>query len=633
MMGHQFYREWHQDRRTPILSWAIVAAFFGLSLNVISFSQEMSDAGDYLSASTAFASTLSERTGSPSFSLETNRIVVKFRKDIRGLNAAAEHANIEKAEGLRRLFTIDGIDARVYEVSEADTASEVVGRIKASHGNKIAYAEVDMLAQPAYTPNDPMLTNQWHLNKIQAPAAWDTTKGDGVTVAILDSGVDCTQPDLATRCVPGWNVASNSSNTADINGHGTAVASTLAEIGDNAIGFAGVAYNVKIMPVRLTDDPTNQNVPCSNIANGIIYAADHSIRVASNSYSILGCSVVTDAANYMASKGGIYVRSAGNGNSTDPTKSTGIQLTDANSPNVVITSATDRNDAKTTWSNFGTPIDIAAPGTDVSCIVKGAYGYCWGTSFSTPITAGILALEFSANPDLSQEQAKSILFSSADDLGAIGWDMYYGYGRVNAAKAVAMAAATIGTGGPDTQAPLAPTNLQASNISASQVTLSWTASTDNVGIASYDVYRDGTKIANVAGTVYTDTGLRGETSYAYTVAARDVAGNVSGLSNSVSITTLVTPLTITSSTVVSKTGMTATVTSSTNKPATVVVRYGLTATALTLTATGSSTAATTQSTNLAGLKPKTKYFYQVTATSETGESAASAVLNFRTASR
>ena len=156
----------------------------------------------------------------------------------------------------------------------------------------------------------------------------------------------------------------------------------------------------------------------------------------------------------MISKGGIYIRASGN---------SGVEVTDANDDNIIIVSATDSSDIKTSWSNFGASVDISAPGTPISCIWNGVYSNCWGTSFSVPIVAGVLALVYSVNPNLTGSQAKSILFSTADDLGTTGWDMYYGYGRVNAAKAVALASSTIGTlAAPDTQAPTSPVNVATS---------------------------------------------------------------------------------------------------------------------------------------------------------------------------
>lgn len=113
------------------------------------------------------------------------------------------------------------------------------------------FAELDRLVPPSLVTNDPNLGSAWHLSNIGAPAAWDSSQGAGVTIAILDTGVDGTHPDLASRMVPGWNFYDNNSNTSDVYGHGTAVAGTAAAASDNATGVASVAGQSKIMPVRL----------------------------------------------------------------------------------------------------------------------------------------------------------------------------------------------------------------------------------------------------------------------------------------------------------------------------------------------------------------------------------------------
>ena len=438
-------------------------------------------------------------------------------------------------------------------------------------------------------------------------------------MAILDSGVDCTHSELSANCVAGWNSASNNTDSTDINGHGTMVASTLGSIGNNSQGGVGVTFNSKIMPIRLTDDPANQGVPCSYIANGIIYAADHGAKVASNSYEIFGCTVVTDAANYMATKGGIYVRAAGNG---------GTEITTINDENVVIASATDENDVKTTWSNYGNFVDVSAPGINVYCSSKtGSYGACWGTSFSVPIVSSVLALMYSANPNLTPTQAKSILFSSTDDIGTPGWDKYYGQGRVNATKAVVAALATLGT--LDTKAPTVPTNLVASNVTSNSVSLSWGPSVDdNSGIAGYSIYRNGTKLTTVSGTSYTNTGLAHETAYTYTVRAEDVAGNQSADSSSVSVTTTAVAFGISSYSVPTKTTNSATVAVSLTKPGTVTIKYGTSNTNLNLSAQSTITN-TSHSVPLSSLTAVTTYYYQVVATDGTA-TITSPVSSFKT---
>lgn len=550
---------------------------------------------------------------------ETDRVIVKFRSASTG----TQRLGIEQLHKLRTRDVILGVDAVVYEVDLDDTSSEVVERLKWLHRDEIEYAEIDLMFPPAYATNDPLLGGEWHLGHLGVLSAWDIAQGDGVTVANLDTGVNCNHGDLAANCVAGWNTATNTSDSSDINGHGTMTAGTAVSVGDNAVGGAGVSFASQLMPIRIASDSTG-SASCSAIANAVTWAADHGAKVASNSYVISGCSVINDAANYMAAKGGVYVRAAGNDNT---------QITEANAQNIVVVSATDSNDVKTSWSNYGSNVDIAAPGTPIYCTTKsGGFGTCWGTSFSVPIVAGVLALMYSANPDLSAEQAKSILFSSALDLGASGWDPIYGHGRVDAAKAVALAEATTGTNITDTLAPSVPQNLAPLSLGATQVVIGWSAATDNVAVTGYDVFRDGAKIGSASGTSFTDGGVAAGSSYVYAVAARDAAGNVSAQSSGLSVTTPNAPFSITSTTVAQKTTTSATIQVTTSAPSTVVVAYGTSATQLNAKAT-STVAGGAHAVQLTGLRAKTKYFFAVTATKDAGTVATSSVLNFRTASR
>lgn len=547
------------------------------------------------------------------------RIIVKY-KTIPGLSVAQARANVERAEKLRLKAEISGIHALVYQVDPDDTASEVVNRLNATHSEKLEYAEVDSPAFPAGIPNDPLYANEWHLPKIETPTAWDLTTGAGVTIAILDTGTNCAHPDLAPNCVPGWNTANNTSDTSDINGHGTLTAGTAASKGNNALGGTGVAYDSKIMPVRIATDSAGSTT-CSAIAGGITYAIDHGAKVASNSYYISGCSTATDAANYMASKGGLYVRAMGNDSAL---------INTANDANIIHVSATDSNDVKTSWSNYGPQVDMAAPGTPIYCTTStGGYANCWGTSFSVPIVSGVLALMYSANPNLTADQAKSILFTTAKDLGTTGWDQQYGYGLVNAARAVALAKSTTGGNVADTTPPSTPTQLAVSAVTSNSVSLSWSPSVDNVLVTQYRVRRNGLVVATTSGTNFTDSSLSAQTTYSYSVSARDAAGNESATSTSVSATTLETPFGIASTSVTSKTNSTAAISVTTTAPASVTVKYGTSSNSLTQSAVG-SVVATSQTVTLTGLQRQTKYFYQVVATSQTGTTATSAVFNFRT---
>ncbi len=547
-----------------------------------------------------------------------DRIIVKFKLKA---NQAAQDAVMARHH-LNKGKEIKQIGAHIVSISADDTPQEVVDRIKANEKEAVEYAEPDALVEPSYIPNDPYWNSEWHMKNINAATAWDSTKGSGIIVAILDTGTDCTHPDLAANCVPGWNVVSNNSDSSDVQGHGTMTAGTVAAIGDNGAGVVGVAYQAKVMPIRITND-TAGYAYWSDITNGILYAADHGARVASNSYASSGSSSIQSAARYLRNKGGIFVASAGN---------TGAVDTTSNAADVITVSATDSADARTSWSTFGPVVDVSAPGLGIYTTLRGgSYGAVSGTSFSCPITAATIALEFTANPALTAAQAESILFSTVKDIGDPGWDQYYGWGRVDSAAAVLAAVSTSGTR--DTMAPSAPTNLRGNSPDSSRINIAWDTAVDNVGVAGYQVFRNGVLIASTSAAVlgYTDTAVAGGMAYDYSVKAFDGAGNVSASSNSATVTasTLVI-VTIFSYAVTSKSALSAAVAVSTNVPSYAEVYYGTSSGSLTSMATDAVLSAN-HNIVMSGLKASTKYFYQVRVRNSDGTSSANTpVSNFRT---
>lgn len=345
----------------------------------------------------------------------------------------------------------------------------------------IKFAEVDQRLPPNFAPNDPYAGSQWHLTKIGAATAWDVTQGAGVTVAILDSGVDGSHPDLAASMVAGWNFYDNNANTADVQGHGTAVAGTVAALSNNGAGVASVAGAAKIMPVRISD--ANAWAYFSTIAQGLTWAADNGARVANVSYGgVTGSAAVQQAAQYMKSKGGLVFVSAGNN---------GVAETYAPTTTMVTVSATDANDQLTGWSSYGPAVTLAAPGDNIWTTSRGGnYGQWWGTSFSSPVAAGVAALVMSAKPQLSSSQVESLLYATAVDLGAAGRDDRFGFGRVDAGAAM-RAAIGIVTPAPDAQAPSASIGSPSASSTVSGLVNVAVDAADNVGVARVELRANG----------------------------------------------------------------------------------------------------------------------------------------------
>ena len=354
-------------------------------------------------------------------------------------------------------------------------ASEKAVQALLKHHPKLKFAELDRRVSAAFVPNDPYLGSQWFSTKINALIAWDTTRGSGVTIAILDTGVSASHPDLAANLVPGWNVFNNNSDTSDVHGHGTAVAGSAAAASNNSAGVAGVAGAAKIMPIRIAD--ANAYAYWSTVAEGLTWAADHGARVANISYvGVAGSAAVQSAAQYMKNKGGLVVVCAGNN---------GIDENMPFSTTMIPVSATDPSDLKTSWSSFGQFVAVSAPGINIWTTARsGGYEQWWGTSIASPVTAGVVALMMSANPALPSSQVESLLYSSAVDLGTPGRDPVYGYGRVNAAAAVSAALASTAV---DAVPPSASITSPSVGNTVSGVVNVDASAADNVGIARVEL--------------------------------------------------------------------------------------------------------------------------------------------------
>jgi subtilisin family serine protease len=438
-----------------------------------------------------------------------------------GLPPAA-FGKILGGHGGRVIGKLDDLD--VYVVSLPPTASEkAVAHALAQHPH-IKFAEPDALVPSTFVPNDTYYTSEWHLQTIGAPAAWNVATGSGVTVAILDSGIDASHPDLAPQLVPGWNFYDNNSNTSDVYGHGTKVAGVVAALGNNSMGVAGVAYNARLMPIRVTD--TSGYASISALANGLTYAADHGARVANMSFAVQSYASVISAAQYFMNKGGVVMNSAGNYGTLDSTGASNA---------LVSVSATTSSDTLASWSSFGPYVDLSAPGVSIWTTTKGGgYGAVSGTSFSSPLTAAVAALVMSANPSLAPSQVVNLLESTAVDLGATGDDNSFGYGRVDAAKAVAAANSTVTA---DTQAPAVAISSPTSGSVSGLVAVNVSAS-DNVGVTRVELLVNGAVLASDTTAPYGfswDASALAGSSVNLVARAYDAAGNV-GTSKAVALT-------------------------------------------------------------------------------------------------
>jgi thermitase len=386
-----------------------------------------------------------------------DRIVVKFKEDLK----SAHVAQLNACQGTTVVAELPQIGVQILSVPP----SEVEAKIAAFKADpSVEYAEPDYIAQPTYEPNDPSFSNdtQWGPQKIFAPQAWDLCTGDAdVVVAVLDWGVDLQHPDLATEMwtnpgeiagngidddgngyiddVYGWDFANDDHDPQDDYGHGTHCAGITAAATDNGVGIAGVAFNSHIMAVKVGDGTTGK-AAYSDIAYGLMYAADNGAKVISLSLGAYAySSFLGGAVNYAWNAGCVIIGAAGNNNKSDP-------FYPAAYDNVIGVSGTDQDDAKASWSNYGSYVAVAAPGVSIySTYWNGSstYAHMSGTSMSAPHVAGLAALLFAQDGGRSNATVRSLIEDTADDLGDAGWDQYYGHGRINAFRALGTVSAVI----------------------------------------------------------------------------------------------------------------------------------------------------------------------------------------------
>jgi len=335
-----------------------------------------------------------------------------------------------------------------------------------SKDNAIEYAEPNYMYQACVIPNDPSFSQQWGLNQpndhdIDAPEAWDIETGNSNTiVAIVDTGIDYTHPDLTGNIwtnsheipgngidddgngfiddVRGWDFINNDNDPIDDFGHGTHCAGIVSAVTDNSVGIASIGWNCKIMALKGLDN--NGNGYDTSLANAITYAVDNGANVISMSWgSSQSSQAIATALSYANSHGVVLVAAAGNSNAR-------TRFYPAATSYVISVAATDSNDMKASFSNYGSWIDVAAPGAGIFSTMPTYhvtmndqgygmnYDYMSGTSMACPQVAGLIGLIKSRTPGLSPLEVKTILRSTVDSISANTF--YVGVGRINAFSSI-----------------------------------------------------------------------------------------------------------------------------------------------------------------------------------------------------
>lgn len=365
-----------------------------------------------------------------------------------------------------------------------DVDAETLANIARWHSG-IEYVEPNYLVQAAFVPNDPSYSSQWYLPKIQAPAAWDITRGSSsIVIAIIDTGVDKAHSDLKNKLVAGYDFVNNDADPNDDHGHGTHCAGIAAGITNNRLGIAGVGFNCKIMPVKVLG--AGGSGSSASVAAGMRWAAERGARVLSLSLGGSADSqLIRDAAAEAEARGATVVAAAGNSASNIPSYPAAI-------PSVLAVAATDNQDRQTWYTNFGSWVDVAAPGgagvgssasQEIYSTWRGnSYRSIYGTSMACPAVAGIAGLLLSVNSSLQPGQVREAIEGSCDPIGA-----WIRTGRVNARRALEGIAL-----------PAAPSDLVVTGVGARWADLAWRDNSNNETEFRIAISVDGSNWDNLA---------------------------------------------------------------------------------------------------------------------------------------
>ncbi len=313
----------------------------------------------------------------------------------------------------------------------AGTTAQAITRLQACPG--VVYAELNYEIHAVDTlPDDPYLSLQYGLNNIRAPQGWDLSTGSaGVTIAIVDSGIDLTHADLAAKIVPGYDFVNLDDLPQDDYGHGTHVAGIAGAVTNNGIGVAGVSWGARLMPVKVLNSSGNGSF--ADLAEGLTWAADQGAQVINMSLGGTASpapQTMLDAVNYAYGKGAVMVAAAGNNARNEA-------FYPADFDHVIAVAATDSANLRAGFSDYGLAIDLAAPGVSIYSTLPGdAYGPLSGTSMAAPFVAGLAAVLRGLPGNTSPDQIMQELETSALDLGDPGRDDFYGYGLIQADAAI-----------------------------------------------------------------------------------------------------------------------------------------------------------------------------------------------------
>jgi len=399
----------------------------------------------------------SSQTGGSGEKYSPHQVLVKFRSELTTQSAD----DILTAYQAKSYHLIPKINVYVVHLEEGISVEDTLSALR--NNPDVAYAGPDYKLHLCTTPNDQLFRYQYALSNpggqllipgsptakpqadIKATGAWDYVKGDPNTlIAVLDTGIDYTHPDLASKVIDhGRDFVNDDDDAYDDAWHGTHVAGIIAAATNNSEGIAGVAWNCRLLAGKIISASGEGDY--SDLIEALIWAADYTngnAKVGVINMSIGGPEpddFLEEALRYAYNKGIVLIAAAGN------EASQGISYPAAYDSYCLAVGATDYNDKVASFSNYGPELDVAAPGVGIISTIPLAqtdpgylpYAYANGTSMATPHVAGLAALIKSAKPWLGASDIMKLIKYSPDDVEAAGFDDYTGYGRINAKRALA----------------------------------------------------------------------------------------------------------------------------------------------------------------------------------------------------
>lgn len=372
-----------------------------------------------------------------------NRLIVRFTPG----SSANERAAAVQSSGLRQVGEIPALSLSVVEAADRGAAAAGLGRLNSHH--HVEFAEPDATMEGSLTPTDPQWSQQWGNTLASAPEVWNTTTGSSdVVIAVLDSGYLPELADVAGQFVSGWDFVNSDSNPIDDAGHGTRVTGIMAARIGNGTGLAGWCPGCRYMPVKVLGSSATGSY--SAFIAGLTWAADHGADVINMSLGGWSDSqALRDAVAYARARGAVVVAAAGNDQCDCPRYPAAI-------PDVVSVGASDQLDAPYSYSNFGSWIDVSAPGSNITTWTDGNFWMVGGTSSASPVVAGIAGLLRSAHPEATVAEIEHALQTGVVPNG--GWVRH---GRIDAALALAALEGGGGSGPTTTVAPTTTTTTTA----------------------------------------------------------------------------------------------------------------------------------------------------------------------------